>query len=123
MGPLGGVTTIGGRLMPMEPPKIDPKLNYPITYEYKMLNKLVQGSAADMTKKAIIDFCEAGTGASLLITVYDEIDISVPQESDCIAVLNEKMCGAFALDVPIRADMSVGESWGSLKEWSLKGVM
>jgi DNA polymerase-1 len=118
MGPLRGVRTIGGRMMPMEPPKIDPKLRFPITYEYKMLNKLIQGSAADMTKKAIIDFCFAGTGATLLITVYDEIDISMPPESDCIAVLNEKMCAAFSLDVPMRADMSVGDSWGNLKGWA-----
>ena len=117
MSPLDVVRTIGGRAMPMEPPKIDPKLRFPITYEYKMLNKLIQGSAADMTKKAIIDFGMAGTGATLLITVYDEIDISAPPESDCIAVLNEKMCKAFTLDVPMRADMSVGDSWGNLKEW------
>jgi DNA polymerase I-like protein with 3'-5' exonuclease and polymerase domains len=122
LGPDNGVHTIGGRLMLMEPARIDPKTGRSVSYEYKMLNKLIQGSAADMTKKAILDFCEAGTAASLLVTVYDEIDISAPPETDYISVLNEKMCNAFTLDVPMRADMSVGASWGTLEPWIVEGV-
>jgi DNA polymerase-1 len=114
---VGGITTIGGRFMPVEPPNVIKGQ----TYFYKQLNKLVQGSAADMTKEAIIKFGEAGTPAKLLITVYDEIDITVPaiQSLGVASVLNNCMVNAIPIDVPMRADFSKGDSWGNLEDFDL----
>ena len=51
------------------------------TYEYKMINRLVQGSSADCTKQAIINFDrECGNAFDLLLTVHDEVLIQVPSD-------------------------------------------
>jgi DNA polymerase-1 len=114
---VGGVRTIGGRFMPVEPPNLVKGQ----TYEYKQLNKLVQGSAADMTKEAIIKFGDAGTPARLLITVYDEIDVSVPSimAIGIAGVLDTCMCKAIPIDVPVCTDLSQGSNWGELEGFNL----
>lgn len=116
MGPAGGVRTVGGRLMPIEPARLDPKTNEMQTYAYKQLNKLAQGSAADMTKQAIIDFGRAGTKGRLMLQVYDELDISVPKEelASIASTLDRCMVSAMPLDVPMKVDMECGPSWGEL---------
>lgn len=117
MGPRGGIRTLGGRHMPVEPPTMDPKTQEIRTYAYKQLNKLAQGSAADMTKQAIVDFAASGLPARLLLTVYDEIDISVHKdEVDYVKQgLNTCMVNALPCDVPMRVDLSVGDNWGELE--------
>jgi DNA polymerase-1 len=116
LGPAGGIRTAGGRFMPIEPARLDPKTGEMQTYGYKMLNKLCQGSAADMTKQAIVDFSMAGTKGKMLLQVYDELDISVPKESlgAIASTLNECMVNAMPLDVPMKVDMEIGPSWGEL---------
>lgn len=109
------VRTLGGRIMLLEPPAIDKDTGMVRTFEYKMPNKLIQGSAADMTKEAIIQFGERGTGAKLLLTVYDEIDISVPQGTPALSELENTMCNALPCDVPMRVDLGVGPNWGALQ--------
>ena len=116
LGPAGGIRTAGGRFMPIEPARLDPKTGEMQTYGYKMLNKLCQGSAADMTKQAIVDFGMAGTKGKMLLQVYDELDISVPKESlgAIASTLNECMVNAMPLDVLMKVDMEIGPSWGEL---------
>ena len=57
-------------------------------YTYKALNKLIQGSAADMTKKSMV--CLYENGIIPHIQIHDEVDISV--ESDKISCLSCRDC-------------------------------
>ena len=86
------------------------------TFEYKLLNYLIQGSAADQTKQAMIDW-EAGNagGANLLAAVHDEINISAPKESwqYHMEVLRECM-NRDRFDVPMLSEGFMGENWHEL---------
>ena len=70
--------TWGGRLYHCEPAKmIDGDVR---TFEYKMLNVLVQGSAADCTKQAMINYYGTKPEShQLLLQVHDELLCSVPE--------------------------------------------
>ena len=80
-------------------------------YTYKALNRLIQGSAADMTKKAMIDLHKEGITPH--IQVHDELDISVSDNADKI---KEIMENAVSLDVPNKVDYESGPNWGNIKE-------
>ena len=79
-------------------------------YTYKALNKLIQGSAADMTKKAMIELYKEGITPH--IQVHDELDISVSDNSDKIKEIMEH---AVNLEVPNKVDYEHGINWGSIK--------
>ena len=81
-------------------------------FTYKALNKLIQGSAADMTKKAMIDLYKEGIIPH--IQVHDELDISVesPQHAQKIKDIMES---AVDLEVPNKVDYESGPNWGSIK--------
>lgn len=111
------ITTWGGRQYYTEPPKlINGRM---VHFEYKLLNYLVQGSAADCTKEAIIRYHNHPKRDSrFLVTVYDEINSSTQGKSKaCIdhemAVLRECMEG-IELDVPLLSSGKTGLSWGTL---------
>ena len=81
-------------------------------YTYKALNRLIQASAADMTKKAMVDLYESGHLP--LIQIHDEIAMSVKTVADAknIAKIMEN---ALPLSVPNLCDVEVGPSWGSAR--------
>jgi len=81
-------------------------------YTYKALNKLIQGSAADMTKKAMIDLYKEGITPH--IQVHDELDISVdsPEHAQKIKDIMES---AVNLEVPNKVDYESGPNWGQIK--------
>ena len=79
-------------------------------YTYKALNRLIQGSAADMTKKAMIDLHREGITPH--IQVHDELDISVSDNADKI---KEIMESAVELEVPVKVDYESGLNWGTIK--------
>ncbi len=81
-------------------------------YTYKALNRLIQGSAADMTKKAMIDLHKEGITPH--IQVHDELDISVEsvEHADKIKQIME---GAVTLEVPNKVDYESGTNWGNIK--------
>jgi DNA polymerase I-like protein with 3'-5' exonuclease and polymerase domains len=81
-------------------------------YTYKALNRLIQGSAADMTKKAMIDLYKEGITPH--IQVHDELDISVESEVHADKI-KEIMEGAVALEVPNKVDYESGTNWGNIK--------
>jgi len=109
------IRTWGGRLYFPEPPRmVDGRMR---SFEYKLLNYLVQGSAADLTKEAINAWYDApGRDARFLVQVYDEICISAHKSvaRDQLILLREVM-GAPRLDVPMRTDPEWGYSWGDLE--------
>jgi DNA polymerase I-like protein with 3'-5' exonuclease and polymerase domains len=79
-------------------------------YTYKALNRLIQGSAADMTKKAMIELHKEGITPH--IQVHDELDISVSDNADKI---KEIMESAVQLEVPNKVDYESGPNWGTIK--------
>ena len=79
-------------------------------YTYKALNKLIQGSAADMTKKAMIDLYKEGITPH--IQVHDELDISVSDNADKIKEIMEH---TVELEVTNKVDYEHGNNWGSIK--------
>jgi DNA polymerase I-like protein with 3'-5' exonuclease and polymerase domains len=79
-------------------------------YTYKALNRLIQGSAADMTKKAMIELYKEGITPH--IQVHDELDISVDGNADKIKQIMED---AVNLEVPNKVDYESGPNWGQIK--------
>ena len=112
---VGFVRSRGGRLLPVEAPKII-KGKWR-SFEYKMANKMIQGSAADQTKEAIVAFCEGGGSGLFLSQVYDEINISAPYKHVQAwgDYLRHCMVNALPLDVPVLVDLEVGDTWGTIK--------
>jgi len=81
-------------------------------YTYKALNRLIQGSAADMTKKAMVDLYKEGITPH--IQVHDELDISVESKAHADKI-KEIMEGAVNLEVPNKVDHESGPNWGNVK--------
>jgi len=81
-------------------------------YTYKALNKLIQGSAADMTKKAMIELHKEGITPHL--QVHDELDISVGSDKESERI-KEIMENAVTLEVPNKVDYEFGKNWGEIK--------
>jgi DNA polymerase-1 len=109
------IRTVGGREYFCEPPKmIDGRIQ---TYDFKLLNYLIQGSAADQTKDAVIKFYERRGAGKLLLTVHDEILVSVPVDhaDEVMSTLRQCMDDA-GLDVPMTSDGEYGYNWGEMKE-------
>jgi len=80
-------------------------------YTYKALNKLIQGSAADMTKKAMLELYKEGIIPH--IQIHDELDISVQDESHAKKII-EIMENAVQLEVPNKVDYEHGDNWGEI---------
>ncbi len=80
-------------------------------FTYKALNKLIQGSAADMTKKAMVDLYNEGIIPH--IQIHDELDISVESEQQAKKII-EIMENAVNLAVPNKVDYESGRNWGEI---------
>ena len=80
-------------------------------YTYKALNKLIQGSAADMTKKAMLELYKEGIIPH--IQIHDELDLSIENEDQAKKVI-EIMEHAVTLEVPNKVDYEVGDNWGEI---------
>ena len=81
-------------------------------YTYKALNRLIQGSAADMTKKAMIELHKEGITPH--IQVHDELDISVTNELEA-GKIKDIMESAVDLEVPNKVDYESGPNWGTIE--------
>ncbi len=103
----GYITTILGRRCHF--PK-DGEGNYDWTH--KALNRLIQGSSADQTKKAMVMADAAGFG--LQMQVHDELGLTVADRAAAEGVA-EIMRTCVPLEVPSRVDVEVGASWGEIK--------
>ena len=81
-------------------------------FTYKALNKLIQGSAADMTKKAMLDLYKEGIIPH--IQIHDELDLSVEDDKHAQKI-KDVMESAVDLKIPNKVDYESGPSWGSIK--------
>ena len=87
--------------------------NYKRAGTYKAMNKLIKGSAADQTKKAMVDLYEQD-GIIPHIQVHDELNISVENKSEALNIKN-KMETCVDLHVPSKVDYAIVKNWGDAK--------
>ena len=80
-------------------------------FTYKALNKLIQGSAADMTKKAMLDLYQEGIVPH--IQIHDELDLSIESDAQAKKII-EIMENAVTLAVPNKVDYESGNTWGAI---------
>lgn len=88
--------------------KYGPRIKRAMTY--KGLNRLIQGSAADQTKKAMVELHKAGF--DLLLSVHDELALSVDKREEAEEAAHI-MANAVQLEVPSVVDVEIGETWGA----------
>jgi DNA polymerase I-like protein with 3'-5' exonuclease and polymerase domains len=82
-------------------------------FTYKALNKLIQGSAADQTKAAMVALHKEGILP--MIQVHDELDVSVQDEKQ-VQLITEIMENCVKLEVPSVIDAEFGPNWGEAKQ-------
>lgn len=110
-----GITTWGGRHYLAEPPKTVKGRR--LTFEYKLLNYLIQGSAADCTKEAMIRHDSDPGDGELLVSVHDELDGDAPADNWKPAMKKLKNAmESIELDVKMLSDGFVGQTWAELEE-------
>ena len=86
--------------------------HYQPAFIYRALNKLIQGSAADMTKKAMVLLYEKGILPH--IQIHDELCISISNEEQAEEI-KDIMEQAIKLEIPNKVDYESGPNWGSIK--------
>jgi DNA polymerase I len=85
--------------------------------ERTAINTVIQGSAADLIKQAMINvyrrLCDEGRPARMLLQIHDELVFEVPadQTADIGRLVREEMEGAMSLSVPVKVDLSAGPNW------------
>jgi len=85
--------------------------------ERTAINTVIQGSAADLIKKAMINLhtrlCKENHPARLLLQIHDELVFESPQESvdSLVETARAEMEAAFDLDVPLLVDVKIGDNW------------
>lgn len=90
-----------------------PKFGVRRAFTYRGMNRLIQGSAADMTKKAMRDVFAAGYVPH--VQVHDELAFSVSSKEHCLEI-QRIMQDTIKLVVPVRVDCEVGPTWGDTKK-------
>jgi DNA polymerase I-like protein with 3'-5' exonuclease and polymerase domains len=109
--------TWGGRLYYAEEAKYIEKRGRICSFEYRLLNYLIQGSSADCTKEALIRYDTEKKHGRFLVTVHDEINICVPPKAAKAEMrLLFDVMRSVEFDIPMLSDGSMGDSWGSLKK-------
>jgi DNA polymerase-1 len=115
----GHVRTLLGRLRRL-PDLKSPNFQVRMEAERQAMNTPVQGSAADLIKKAMIDLHrelrERGMRSRLILQIHDELLLEVPEDEaeKARALVREVMEGALPLDVPLVVDARVGASWADV---------
>jgi DNA polymerase-1 len=100
-GGMAYVMTKGGR-----------RFSMPNGEEYKALNGVAQGSAADMLKSAIIRLDRAGLSDTIIVPVHDELVLSIPIEEADMAEEIRQLMEDHTWEVPMTAEAS-----GPFKHW------
>ncbi|MEZ5287042.1 MAG: DNA polymerase I [Vicinamibacterales bacterium] len=89
--------------------------------ERMAVNMPIQGTAADILKRAMIDadraLGERRTRARMILTVHDELLFEAPVEEadDIAALVSRAMAGAVSLTVPLDVDVGIGPNWNEAK--------
>ena len=110
------VETLFGRKRPL-PDILSSSPMQRIAAENMAVNTPIQGTAADIIKRAMIDvhrrLADAQLDAKLLLQVHDELVLDVPESEleQVKALLRNAMTGAAQLDVPLSVSLGSGHSW------------
>ena len=81
-------------------------------FTYKALNRLIQGSAADQTKKAMLDCYNEGL--TPMLTVHDELCFNI-ENDDQVDRIKEIMETGIPLKVPSKIDVDIKKDWGEIE--------
>ena len=115
------ITTIGGRRYFSPPASFDPEIGKVRTFEYKLLNYLMQGGSADQTKEAMRLWWDnrlksSTNGTRFLMSIHDQLVGCAPKKEAKkeSAALDEYMVNAFTLDVPTKTDPTYGVNFGNM---------
>lgn len=112
----GVICTWGGRQYGMPPPVM--QYGEPRDRDYVLLNYLIQGSGADATKRALIEFHKAKRESRILVNVHDEINFSCPAKAMGQEQAILKKCIAdLPFDVKMQSEGKAGSNWGDTKKW------
>jgi DNA polymerase-1 len=116
----GYVRSIYGRIRPLAGIS-DRNANIRKAAEREAINMPIQGTASDIVKIAMLhvdeEFKRAGFEARMLMQVHDELLVEVPdaEVKKVTEVLKHEMESAVSLDVPLVADVGVGDNWMDAK--------
>lgn len=89
--------------------------------EREAINAPIQGTAADIMKKAMLEVADVldqeGSPARILLQVHDELVLESPQEevSRTVQLVQETMEAVYSLDVPLVTEARVGSNWGEME--------
>jgi len=119
------IRTWGGREYYCEPPRI--VKGRIMHFDYKMVNVLIQGSAADCTKEAVIRFYsspERKPDWHLILTVHDQLTVSAPEKDmEAAMELLRRSMESVEFDVPMLSEGAWSKTnWAELKDYDKKGV-
>lgn len=117
------IRTWGGRLYYVEPPMYVEKYGRNMTFGYKLISYLIQGSGADVMKEALVRYdAHPKRTEDLTVTVYDECNINLPLSEKGakheMTVLRDCM-QSVEVDIPMLSDGEVGPNWGTLEKYSV----
>jgi len=116
----GYVRSIYGRIRPLAGIS-DRNANIRKAAEREAINMPIQGTASDIVKIAMLhvdeEFKRAGLAARMLMQVHDELLVEVPEAElgKATQILRHEMESAVSLDVPLVADVGVGDNWMDAK--------
>ena len=85
------------------------RANIKRAFTYKALNRLIQGSAADQTKQAIVT-CH-GAGYLPMLQIHDELCFNISNDND-VKIIKREMEGCVKLNVPSVVDVALGDDFG-----------
>jgi len=81
------------------------------------VNTVIQGTAADLIKKAMVEVAQAleerNLSAHMLLQVHDELvfEVAAPDAKALASLVRERMESVYALEVPLVVEIGVGENW------------
>ena len=116
----GYATSLFGRRRPVPELKASNRQTRSLG-ERLAVNFVMQGTAADIIKKAMVAIHERlrteGRAARLVLQVHDELLFEVPdvELSSVKELVREEMCGAYPLDPPLAVDIGTGDDWNEAK--------
>ena len=104
---------VSSKALPKEQAVIEYGNNIKRAYTFKALNRLIQASGSDFSKRAMVEIYK--TGKVPLIQIHDELALSVKDREEARGI-QEIMENCVELQVPCPTDAALGPDWGNLKE-------
>lgn len=118
------IRTWGGREYYCEPPQFVEKYHRMMSFDYKLLNLLIQGGAADVTKEAAIRYCDAKPKDDyFMLNVHDQFTSSAPKARMHQSMLLMRDCmESIEIDIPMKTEGKWSDkNWASLVDYDKAG--